>query len=159
MLGALGTRIALVAVGGILLAAAGIAVVPADAAEKKQPPACAAISFRPVASTLPDGDHDAGLYKSRYGKIELKATVKAGAASYYMLVNGQKPDAIAGGVPKGTESCLKSKHVAVPVKSQGANACTGTRFRVVIDRSPSRKVAMLFGLHGNDWMFCSAANV
>lgn len=154
----LGTRIALVAAGGLLLAAAGSVVIPADAAEKNHPPPCAAVSFRPVASTLPDGEHDAGLYKSRFGRIELKATVKNGSASYYMTLNGSRPEPLAGGVPKGAESCLKSKHVAVPVKAQGA-ACTGSRFRVVVDRSANRKAAMLFGLHGNDWMFCSAAAI
>jgi hypothetical protein len=75
-----------------------------------------------------------------------------------MLINGKKPDALAGGVPKGSEGCLKSKHVAIPVKSQGA-VCTGSRFRVVIERIGSGKVAMLFGLHGNDWDFCSAAKL
>jgi len=148
------------AIGAILLlAAAGFAVASADAAEGKQPPACSAISFRPLVGTPPDGEVDTGLYKSRFVKIEIKATVKAGLAeTYYMVVNGQRPQPLAGGVPKGTDSCLKSKHVAVPVKTQGAN-CTGNRFRVVIDREGGGKVAMLFGLQGNDWLFCSAAKI
>ncbi len=143
----------------VLLAAGGLAVASADAAEGKQPPACAAISFRALAGGAPDGEQDAGLYKSRYVKIELKATVKGGAPeTYYMLINGKRPDALAGGVPKSAEGCLKSKHVAVPVKAQGAT-CTGTRFRVAIERSGDHKTAMLFGLQGNDWLFCSAAKI
>lgn len=147
------------AIGAIIvLAVAGFAVASADAAEGKQPPACAAISFRPLIGTPPDGEVDTGLYKSRYVRIEIKATVKAGLAqTYYMLVNGKRPDALPG-VPKGVENCLKSKHVAVPVKSQG-QTCTGNRFRVVIDRNGNSKVAMLFGLQGNDWAFCSAAKI
>lgn len=148
------------AIGAIvLLAVAGFAVASADAAEGKQPPACAAISFRPLVGTPPDGEADTGLYKSRFVKIEVKATVKAGQAqTYYMVVNGKRPEPLAGGVPKSTGDCLKSKHVAVPVKAQG-ETCTGNRFRVVIDRNGSGKVAMLFGLQGNDWLFCSAAKI
>jgi len=151
---------ALSAIGAIiLLAICGLAVASADAAEGKQPPACAAISFRPIVGTPPDGETDAGLYKSRFVKIELKATVKAGLPqTYYMLINGKRPDALAGGVPKGSDGCLKSKHVAVPVKTQGAT-CTGNRFRVVISRSGNDKVAMLFGLQGNDWQFCSSSKI
>ena len=154
-----GTRVFSTIGAILLLAVGGLAVASADAAEGKQPPACAAISFRPLAGTPPDGEQDAGLYKSRFVKIELKATVKGGLPSnYYMLINGKKPDALAGGVPKATEGCLKSKHVAIPVKTQGGS-CTGSRFRVVIDRNGSGKVAMLFGLQGNDWQFCNAAKI
>ena len=148
------------AVGAIvLLAAGGLAVVSADAAEGKEPPSCAAISFRALAAGAPDGEQDAGLYRSRFVKIELKATIKGGIAeSYFMMINGKRPDSLAGGVPKSTEGCLKFKHVSVPVKSQGAT-CTGNRFRVVIERTGDHKTAMLFGLHGNDWLFCTAAKL
>jgi hypothetical protein len=148
------------AVGAILLlAGGGLAVASADAAEGKQPPACAAISFRPLLPGAPDGEQDAGLYKSRFVKIEIKATVKGGLPeTYYMMINGARPAPLAGGVPKGSEGCLKSKHVAVPVKTQGAT-CTGTRFRVVIERSGASKVALFFGLQGNDWALCSAAKL
>ncbi len=148
------------AIGAIvLLAAGGLAVASADAAEGKQPPACAAISFRTLAAGVADGEQDAGLYKSRFVKIELKATVKGGVAeTYFMTINGKRPDALAGGIPKSAEGCLKSKHVAIPAKAQGAT-CTGSRFRVVIERSGDRKTAMLFGLQGNDWQFCSAAKI
>jgi hypothetical protein len=148
------------AVGAIvLLAAGGLAVVSADAAEGKEPPTCSAISFRPLLPGAPDGEQDAGLYKSRFVKLELKATVKGGAPeTYYLLINGKRPEPLAGGVPKGANDCLKSKHVAVPVKTQG-ETCTGNRFRVVIERTGDHKTAMLFGLQGNDWLFCSVARI
>ncbi|MEI6557080.1 MAG: hypothetical protein WCO00_01635 [Rhodospirillaceae bacterium] len=143
----------------LLMAAAGLIVSPASAADGKQPPACAAISFRPVAGTPPDGEQDSGLYKSRFVKIELKATVKAGlATNYYLLINGQKADGV-GAPPKGSDGCLKSKHIAVPVKAQPAGACTGERFRVAILRSGKDKTALLFGLHGSEWQFCSGSKI
>lgn len=153
-------RIAGVVIAASLFAAAGLAVVSADAAEKgKAPPACGALSFNPVASGLPDGEHDAGMYKSRYGKVSLKAVVRGGLAiDHYLMLNGQKAPTLTGGVPKGTDTCLKSKHVSVPAKVQ-TTGCTGNRFRVVLDRSGKNKVAMLFGLQGNEWQFCSASSL
>jgi hypothetical protein len=146
------------ALGIVAVAALGLAG-PASAEAAKPAPACAAINFRPVASGLPDGDHEAGQYKSRYAKIVLMATVKGGAAQdYYMTFNGKRPAALAGGVPADVAPCLRSKNVTVPVKSVG-QACIGSRFRVVIDNVGGRKTAMLFGLNGKEWRLCSAAKV
>ena len=143
----------------LLVAAATLAVSPASAAAGKEPPACAAISFRPVLGTPPDGEQDSGLYKSRFVKIELKATVKAGlATNYYLLINGKKAEGVAV-PPKGSDGCLKSKHVGVPVKSQAPDACTGTRFRVVVLRGGKEKTALLFGLQGNEWLYCSGSKI
>lgn len=143
----------------LLIAAATLAVSPASAADGKEPPACAAISFRPVVGTPPDGEQDSGLYKSRFVKIELKATVKAGlATNYYLLINGKKAEGVTA-PPKGADGCLKSKHIAVPVKTQPAAACTGNRFRVAIVRGGKEKTALLFGLQGNDWLFCSGGKI
>ena len=143
----------------LLVAAATLAVSPASAADGKEPPACAAISFRPVAGTPPDGEQDSGLYKSRFVKIELKATVNAGlATNYYLLINGKKAEGVAT-PPKGAEGCLKAKVHAAPVKTQSAAACTGNRFRVVIYRGGKDKTALLFGLQGNDWLFCSGSKI
>lgn len=128
-------------------------------AQKKEPPACAAISFRPIASGSPDGEQDAGLYKSRFGKIEVKASVKGGLASnYYMVVGGKKVDGPAN-PPKVSEPCLKSKHVSVPFQKQSPGACVGTRFRIVVDRSGGKPTLVFFGLQGNEWAYCSATTV
>lgn len=142
--------------------AAGLAVVSLAApahAQKKDPPSCAAISFRPVPPGAPDGEQDAGLYKSRFGKIEIKADVKGGqAVNYYMVLNGKKIDAAAN-APKASDACLTSKHVKLPFQKQAAGACTGNRFRVVIDRSGKQPVALFFGLQGEDWAYCSGTQV
>jgi hypothetical protein len=136
-----------------------LAALPSDAAPAKEPPSCAAISFRPVASGMTDGEQDAGLYKSRFGRLELKAIVKNGEGQdYFMMVNGKKPTPVATGIPKNAEECLKSKNVAVPAKSSGPT-CIGSRFRVVIDSSTGEKNLMLFGLQGKEWRFCNAAKV
>jgi hypothetical protein len=133
------------------------AIGSAEAAIRIEPPGCGAISFRPLASGMADGEQDAGLYKSRFVKIEIKATVKSGEAQeYHMLINGKAPTPLAGDLPKSVDECLKSKHVAVPVKSiQGA--CVGTRFRVVTQHESADRLAMFFGLKGSEWHLCSAA--
>lgn len=149
--------------GALLLA--GIAAVPLSIAlsspahAEKEPPACAAISFRPIPPGAPDGEQDAGLYKSRFGKIEVKAEMRGGqATNYYMVLNGKRIDA-AGTPPKAADSCLKSKHVRLPYQKQPAGACTGSRFRVVIDRSGKQPVALFFGLQGDDWAYCSGTTI
>jgi len=142
-----------------LAAAAAVAVcpAPAEAAAGKEPPACGQVSFRPLVPGAPDGEQDAGLYKSRFVKIELKATVQGGVATdYHLLINGKPAQPMAGGIPKSAEACLKSKHVVVPVKAI-SGACLGNRFRVVLDRSSGKKLALLFGLQGNDWYYCNGS--
>ncbi|PWC95215.1 hypothetical protein [Azospirillum sp. TSO5] len=142
-----------------LLLAGGFAVLAAAPAEAKDPPACAAISFRALPSGAPDGEQDAGLYKSRFGKIEVKADVKGGqATTYYMVLNGKKVDGPAN-PPKMSDACLKSKHVKLPFAKQPQGTCTGSRFRVVVDRSSGKPVAAFFGLQGEDWAYCSATTL
>jgi len=143
--------------------AAPLAVVAVCAiavpAQAKEPPACAAISFRTIAPGGPDGEQDAGLYKSRFGKIEIKTDVKGGqGTNYVMVLNGKRIEGPAN-PPKLSESCLKSKHVKLPFARQPAGSCTGSRFRVVIDRSGGKAVAAFFGLQGEDWAYCSATTL
>lgn len=64
----------------------GIAAL-AGPAEAKDPPACAAVSFRTIVPGGPDGEQDAGLYKSRFGKIEVKADVKGGQGTNLSLIH------------------------------------------------------------------------
>ena len=138
--------------GAILLSTAA---TPAAAADKKGPPSCAAIKFRPIASGMQDGEQDAGLYKSRFGKIELRATVKQGEAQDYFIVsNGQKAGA-ANALPKSAETCARDKRMPTPSAKAG-ESCTGQRFSVVIDREGQQKVAMLYALDGRQWKFCRA---
>lgn len=136
----------------------GIAAL-AGPAEAKDPPACAAVSFRTIVPGGPDGEQDAGLYKSRFGKIEVKADVKGGqGTNYVMVLNGKRIEGPAT-PPKLSESCLKSKSVKIPFAKQAAGSCTGSRFRVVIDRSGGKAVAAFFGLQGDDWAYCSATTL
>lgn len=144
----------------ILAATIGLIVgtlspTPAFAKSGKSP-SCTAVSFRPVPPGMTDGEQDAGLYKFRFAKVEIKAAVKTGEAqNYFMVVNGVRPPALSGPLPKSTDACLRSKHVKVPVTSQ-QGSCTGSRFRVVVDSTGKKKLIMFFGLKGDDWQMCSA---
>jgi hypothetical protein len=127
----------------------------AFAADK--PPACAAISFRPVTQGLQDGTQNAGLYRSRFGRIVLLAEVKGGqATNYVMEVNGKRPEPLKGTLPASVNSCLNSKHVKTPAPAAGAS-CLGERFRVILDNTGKDKYAILFGLQGDTWKLCSAS--
>lgn len=147
-------------VAGVWAAAlvAGMAVLAGPAAAK-EPAACQAISFRAIASGTPDGVQDAGLKPTKSGKVEIKAEVQGGAAkNYFMTIKGSKVDGGDKG-PKVSDACLKSKHVALPYKTQPAGACTGERFRVVIETQGAKKVAQFFGLHGSAWEHCSSTTM
>ncbi|WP_247893333.1 hypothetical protein [Azospirillum endophyticum] len=159
MLSARPLSVSLPSLAAALLLAGGFAALAASPAEAKDPPSCAAISFRSLPGGAPDGEQDAGLYKSRFGKIEVKADVKGGqATNYYMVLNGKKVDGPAN-PPKMSDSCLKSKHVKLPLAKQTQGTCTGSRFRVVVDRSSGKPVAAFFGLQGEDWAYCSATTL
>lgn len=128
-----------------------------NAADKKAPPACGAVSFRPLPPGMADGEQQSGLYRSRFGSVVVMAKVQGGQPTdYYMQLNGKTPEPFTAAVPKSADGCLKSKSVKLPVaKAEGA--CVGTRFRVVLDRSTQQPFAMLFALQGGDWKLCSAA--
>lgn len=143
----------------LALATAALTAGLAMPAQAKEPPACAAISFRTIAPGGPDGMQEAGLYKSRFGKIEIMTDVKGGqGTNYVMVLNGKTVEGPAN-PPKLSESCLKSKHVKVPFAKQPPGTCTGSRFRVVIDRSSGKPTAAFFGLQGDDWAYCSATTL
>ncbi|MBI1779734.1 MAG: hypothetical protein HYR63_30750 [Proteobacteria bacterium] len=134
-----------------------VAASPAEA-QQKSPPTCAAIDFRPVADGMSDGEQEAGLYKSRFGRIEVRGIVKGGKAEdYAMAFNGKKAAPLAS-LPKSVEKCLAEKKVPVPT-SAAQQACGGSKLKVVIDSSASPKIALLYGLQGRSWRFCHAAQV
>jgi hypothetical protein len=125
------------------------------AASDKQPPSCAAVTFRPVPSGTSDGEQDAGLYKSRFGRIEVKASVRNGqAVNYYVAVNGQAPPPVPGAVPKSIESCAKAKRLG----AAGAppKACIGDRLAVLIGHSNDQRYVLLYAHRNGEWRFCSA---
>lgn len=141
----------------IIIGATAVAVAaPAAAADKP----CGKIDFRPLNQGMPDGEHIAGLYNSKSGKIELMGQMKNGQAQNYWLSIKNKPMEAAAAVPKGADSCLKQFHVKLPYETQAKGACTGNKFRIVIDnKSGGKKTLMLFGLHGDDWKFCQAGTL
>lgn len=136
----------------------GLAAVAASAAtkapEQKGPPACAAIAFRPLPSGMTDGEQTAGLYKSRHGKIELRAEVKQGEpVDYYVVANGNRLAAAPPGLAEMVASCAAAKKVPKP--GTAASACTGQRFKVIVAHAGKDRVAALYGLDGAAWRYCA----
>ena len=137
--------------------ALGLAVAllasPALAADKKGPPGCSAIDFRPIAQGMPDGEQDSGLYKSRFGRIEMKATVKGGQATdYQALVNGKPLKAVAT-LPQAAIDCAATKKIPATVRS--ANPCgDAAKLRVVVTQSGADKMIATYGLKGKAWTLC-----
>lgn len=139
-----------------LLALAALPLLSGTAAAAKATPACSAIDFRPVSGSLPDGEVQAGMYPAKFGRLEVMAKVQGGQpVDYYLLINGKPAAAWQGALPKASETCLRSKKIAVPVKAAG-EACLGSRLRVVIDKTQPGKLIALFAQDGGDWKFCRA---
>ncbi|WP_207478212.1 hypothetical protein [Arenibaculum pallidiluteum] len=142
----------------VVAACAALAGGSAAAQSGKQPPSCGAINFRPLENPSGDGDQQAGLYRSRFARIQVMAEVAGGQVrNYHMLLNGQRAGKAGGPVPSGAEACLRSKNVKVPVETAAAGQCAGSRFRVVTDRSVQPASAMLFALQGDVWKLCETA--
>lgn len=141
---------------GLALAAA---VMPAGAAGKKAtgkaPPACAAISFRPLPQGMPDGEQQAGMYKSRHARLELRGEVKQGnPVNYYVSSNGKRVAPAAGSLPDAAASCAAAKKMPKP--DSPASACTGQRFTVVVAHAGDQRLALLYAQDSGSWRFCSA---
>jgi len=142
-----------------LVLAAAVLSAPAFAAAPKAAPGCAAIDFRPIAAGMADGEHESGMYKSRFGRIEVKATVKGGQATdYNAYVNGKPLKAVAR-VPEAAAACANAKKTAAPLAGPSPSACTGARLRTVVATAGSEKFIMLYALNGKAWTFCRAGSV
>ncbi len=127
----------------------------APATSGKQPPACASIAFRPIPQGSPDGEEEAGLYKSRFGKINVMGSVKSGMAqNYYVTVNGQKL-ASAGPLPASVNSCAQQKKLPAPTAAPAA-ACSGDRLQVLIDHTGDKRYVLLYARAASKWTLCSA---
>jgi len=104
---------------------------------------------------MTDGEHEAGMYKSRHGRLELYGQVKQGAAvDYYVLAGGKRVAAAAGNLPEAAVSCAAAKKMPKP--ESPASSCAGQRFRVLIAHAGDQRLAMLYGEDGGSWHFCSA---
>ena len=146
-------------VGPLAACLVGAAALAATAA-KKEPPSCAKIEFRPLPSGQPDGEANAGLYRSRFGRIEVKATVKTGEPQdYYVEVDGRKPPA-AGTLPKDVAACATQKRLPAPeAAGKSGQACTGDRLAVLVSHAGSQRLVLLYARRGGKWQYCSAGAV
>jgi hypothetical protein len=142
---------------GICLALA-TAVFPAGAATKapgKAAPTCAAITFRPLPPGMSDGEQQAGMYKSRHGRLELRGEVKQGTPiDYYVTTGGKRIAAAPAKLPETAASCAAAKKMPKP--EAPASSCTGQRFTVVVAHAGDQRLALLYGQDGGSWRFCSA---
>jgi hypothetical protein len=140
---------------GLAVALAAFAPAATAKAPAKAPPACSAITFRSLAAGMTDGEHEAGMYKSRYGRLELYGKVKQGAAvDYYVVAGGQRVAAASGNLPEAAVSCAAAKKMPRP--EAPASSCAGQRFRVLVAHAGDQRLALLYGDDGGSWHFCSA---
>jgi hypothetical protein len=104
---------------------------------------------------MPDGEQQAGMYKSRHGRLELRAEVKQGNPSdYYVTSAGKRIAATPSGLPEAAVACTAAKKMPKP--DAPASSCTGQRFTVVVAHSGDQRLALLYGQEGGSWHFCSA---
>jgi hypothetical protein len=137
----------------VLIVTPLIAASPAWS-QAKEPPACAAISFRPLPPDTTDGEHDAGLYKSRFGRIVVKGMVRGGRAeNHYVAVNNARP-AAAGTLPPSVAACAAEKKLPAP--GRASEPCNGERFQVLVNRAGDRRYILLYARQGSTWQLCSA---
>jgi hypothetical protein len=149
------SRIAICVVLAIGVAAATAAAATKPPPAQKAPPACAAITFRPVPSGMVDGEQPAGMYKSRHARLELHAQVKQGEpVDYFVIAGGKRLAAAPASLPEAAASCAAAKKLPAP--GAPASSCTGQRFKVLIAHAGKDRLALLYGLDGANWRFCTA---
>ena len=142
---------------GLGLTQVAFAAAAAAKGPGKAPPACSAISFHALAAGMTDGDHESGMYRSRYGRLELHGEVKQGAAvDYYVFAGGKRLAAASGNLPEAAVGCAAAKKMPKP--EAAASSCTGQRFRIVVAHSSEQRLALLYGEDGGSWHFCSAGS-
>src|SRR5215471_719730 len=140
---------------GVALALAGFPAEAATKASGKAAPACSAINFRPLPPGMPDGEQQAGMYKSRYGRLELRAEVKQGNPADYYVTSGGKRVSSTSSLPEAAVTCAAAKKMPKP-DTPPSSSCAGQRFRVVVAHAGDQRVALLYGEDGGNWRFCSA---
>ena len=140
----------LVAVGAVI----GLAR-PAPAAEALSSQNCAAIAFHPVAPGTADGQQEAGYYKSRLGRIEVRASVKGGTATrYYVSLDDAVLASLRAALPPLVAACAKAKGLTPPIHPD--SSCVGDRLVVLIADTEGHHYLLLYARRGHAWRFCSA---
>src|SRR4051794_19494241 len=116
---------AMISVGiGMAMVLVSFAATGAGKAPEKAPPACSAIIFRPLPPGMPDGEQQAGMYKSRHARVELRAEVKQGnPVEYYVTSGGKRVAAASGNLPETAAKCATAKKLPKP--ETPAPSCTG----------------------------------
>jgi hypothetical protein len=147
-----------IAVGAVLAVALGVAASPAWAAAKpaagKPAPSCAALAFRPVPAGASEGEQTAGMYRSRFARLELRARVQNGAPANYYIVAGGTRLAAAQGLPEAAADCAILKKMPKP--QAATDSCTGDRFTMVVAHAGDKRYALLYAASGSNWRFCNA---
>ncbi len=124
---------------------------------QKAPPACAAITFRPLPSGMTDGEQQAGMYKSRHARLALHAEVKQGEpVDYFVVAGGKRLAAGPASLPEAVANCAAAKKMPAP--GTPASSCTGQRFTVVVAHTGNDRLAMLYALDGSTWRFCNVGS-
>ena len=143
---------------GLALSVPGVAAIAASKPPaQKAPPACAAITFRPLPSGMTDGEQQAGMYKSRHARLALHAQVKQGEpVDYFVLAGGKRLAAGPASLPEAATSCAAAKKMPPP--GTPASSCTGQHFTVVVAHAGNERLAMLYALDGSTWRFCTAGS-
>ena len=141
---------------GLALSLPAVAAIAASKPPaQKAPPACAAITFRPLPSGMTDGEQQAGMYKSRHARLALHAQVKQGEpVDYFVVAGGKRLAAGPASLPEAAVSCAAAKKMPAP--GTPASTCTGQRFTVIVAHVGSERLAMLYALDGATWRFCNA---
>ena len=141
-----------------LLALSGLALLvapPAWAQAKKEPPSCSQITFRPVTPEAGEGEQEAGLYKSRFGRILVTGVVKSGRVeNHFVTVNNKRPDPAAE-LPPSVASCAQQKKAPAPTKTM-ASSCVGDRLQVLVSHAGDKRYVLLYARDGGKWQLCSA---
>jgi hypothetical protein len=141
------------ALGFVALTSVAAAKAPAG----KGPPACAALTFHAVPSGTTDGEQQAGMYRSRYGSLAVRASVKQGEpVDYYVVAGGKRLAATTASLPEAAVNCAAAKKMPKP--ETPASSCTGQRFTVVVAHSGNDRFALLYALDGGSWRFCNAGS-
>jgi hypothetical protein len=143
---------------GLALSLPGVAAVAANKPPaQKAPPACSAITFRPLASGMTDGEQQAGMYKSRHARLALHAQVKQGEpVDYFVVAGGKRLATGPATLAEAAAGCAAAKKMPAP--GTPASSCTGQRFTVVVAHAGADRLAMLYALDGSTWRFCNAGS-
>ena len=140
----------------IVLAVIGLGP-PASSAERLSSRVCAAIAFHPIPTGRADGEQEAGYYKSRLGRIDVRALVRNGVPRYYYVaLDGAALTLVRGPLPPLVVACAKAKRLSAPVRAD--RSCLGDRLVVLIADADEHHYLLLYARHDSVWRFCTAGH-